>query len=166
MDLGNFRHSSLLQYSVSKPEAKFYYLGLPSGPGLVTYCMGTTPWTKPTGVKAYRELKEHRPAFGHKLNTIWKDLGPKGLRLPGFHGGLVDDRRCCSLCQGQRGRGHRSCRTLDWDRSRDSAARTAHSCLDLLKEFEITNIEVEHRESESMSDPQSYHFWCWHRRVH
>ncbi|KAF9509987.1 hypothetical protein BS47DRAFT_1396386 [Hydnum rufescens UP504] len=33
------------------------------------------PWTKPTRPKAYRELKELRPVFGHELNTVLKDLG-------------------------------------------------------------------------------------------
>jgi hypothetical protein len=63
-------------YSISKAEAMFYHSGLYSSPRLV-YRTRTTPWTKPTGPKAHRELKELRPVFGHKLNMVWKDLGPK-----------------------------------------------------------------------------------------
>ena len=58
----------------------FYYSGLYSSPRLV-YRTGTTPWIMPTGLEAYRQLKELRPVFGHKLNVIWKKLGPKVCQL-------------------------------------------------------------------------------------
>lgn len=67
-------------YSVSEAEAKFYYAGLCSSPRLV-YRTGTTSWRKPTGPEAYRQLRELRPVFGHKLNTIWKDVGPKVCQI-------------------------------------------------------------------------------------
>lgn len=38
--------------------------------------------------------------FGHKLNTVRKDLGSKVSQLPGFFRGLLDDHKCCSLYRG------------------------------------------------------------------
>ncbi|TFY61336.1 hypothetical protein EVG20_g7095 [Dentipellis fragilis] len=59
-------------YSVSELEAKWYYAGLPSSPRLV-YRTGSTPWTAPSGLEAFRVLKELRPVFGHKINTVWEE---------------------------------------------------------------------------------------------
>jgi hypothetical protein len=56
-------------YSVSKPEAMWYYSGLPSNP-LLVYRTGTTPWKQPTGPEAYRVLKEVKPVFGHEIVTV------------------------------------------------------------------------------------------------
>ncbi len=96
----------------------FYYSCLPSSPKLV-YRMGTTLWTKPTGPDAQRELKELRPVFSHKLNTAWKDLGPKVCHLldsVGVWRTTIDVVRFIKV--GERGRRPR--RALHWCRSRDT----------------------------------------------
>ncbi|KAF8327470.1 uncharacterized protein EI90DRAFT_3224556 [Cantharellus anzutake] len=62
--------------SVSKLEARFYYAGLLSSPILV-YRTSTTPWKRPTGPEAYRELKELKPVFNHGIVNVWGVLGPK-----------------------------------------------------------------------------------------
>ena len=142
--------SSSPQYSVSKDEAMFYFSGLPSNPRLV-YRTGTTPWTKPTGFEAYRELKELRPVFGHKLNTVWKDLGPKVcdvLDSVGILWTTIDVVRFVKV-----GRGEVVGPVVLWigvapeTLFGEDAHTAAHCCLDLLKEFEITDVEVEYRES-------------------
>ena len=70
-------------------------------------------------------MMELRPVYDHKLNTVWKYLGPEGLRLLGFDGGgLVGAHRRRSLCRDWRRGGRRFRRALDWCRSRDSSART------------------------------------------
>ncbi|KAL4064974.1 hypothetical protein V8B97DRAFT_2072215 [Scleroderma yunnanense] len=127
-------------YSVSNLEAIFYYSVLPSNPILV-YRTGTTPWTKPTGLEAYRELKELRPVFGHKLNTVWKDLGPKVrdfLDSVGVLWTTIDVVRFVKV-----GKGEAIGPVVLWI----GRLHCGHGCLDLLKEFEITNVEVEYRES-------------------
>jgi hypothetical protein len=66
----------------------------------------------------------------------------------------VDEYRCRSLYQGLEGRGRRSCCTLVWRRSRvtetlsgEDAHTAAHGCLDILREYGITDVEIEYRES-------------------
>ena len=138
------------QHSVSKPEAMFYYSGLPSSPRLV-YRTGATPWTKPTGPEAYRVLKELRPVFGHKLNTVWKDLGPKVRDILDSVGVLwttIDVIRFVKV-----GEGEAVGPVVLWISVApetlfgEDAHTAAHGYLDLLREFEITDIEVEYRES-------------------
>jgi hypothetical protein len=67
------------RYEVSKAEAMFYYAGISPTPPKLVYRTGAdkTPWVKPTGQEAYRKLKQARGVFGHKLNDIWNDVGPK-----------------------------------------------------------------------------------------
>ncbi|KAG9111561.1 hypothetical protein FRC07_008046 [Ceratobasidium sp. 392] len=131
-------------------EAMFYYSGLPSSPRLV-YRMGTTPWTMPTGLEAYRQLKELRPVFGHKLNVVCKDLGPKVCELLDSQGVLwtsIDVVRFIKVREGEAVGpvvlwiGVAPETLLDED-----AHTSANSCLDLLKEFGIIDVEVEFRES-------------------
>jgi hypothetical protein len=137
-------------YSVSQAEAVFYYSGLYSSPRLV-YRTGTTPWTKPTGPEAQRQLKELRPVFGHKLNIVWKDLGPKVRQLLDSQGVLwttIDVVRFIKV-----GEGEAIGPVVLWigvapDTLLGEDARiSAKGCQDLLKEFDVTDIEVEYRES-------------------
>lgn len=57
----------------------FYHAGVSPTPPKLVYRTGSDkmPWVKPTGQEAYRRLKEARGVFGHKLNAIWNDVGPK-----------------------------------------------------------------------------------------
>ncbi|KAF9509980.1 hypothetical protein BS47DRAFT_1364881 [Hydnum rufescens UP504] len=135
---------------VSKAEGVFYYSGLPSGPKLV-YRTGTTPWIRPTGLEAYRELKELRPVFGHKLNTVWKELGREVYDFLDSVGVLwttIDVVRFIKV-----GQGEVVGPVVLWigvapeSLCSEDAHTAAHSCLDLLKKFDITDVEVEFRES-------------------
>ena len=128
----------------------FYYSGLPSSPKLV-YRTGRTPWAMPIGPEAYRPLKELRPVFGHKLNTVWKDLGPEVRKLLDSQGVLwtsIDVVRFIKVGASE-GPGP----VVLWigiapeTLSTREAYSSANSCLDLLNSFEITDVEVEYRES-------------------
>ncbi|KAI0310769.1 hypothetical protein OF83DRAFT_1070010 [Amylostereum chailletii] len=57
----------------------FYYSGISPSPPKLLYRTGlqTTPWVKPKGPEAYRILKEVRGVFGHRINDVWEELGPK-----------------------------------------------------------------------------------------
>lgn len=76
-DYASSASSDWPQYQVSKAEATFYYAGISPAPPKLVYRTGVTPWVKPTGLEAYRRLKQARGVFGHKLNVVWDDVGPK-----------------------------------------------------------------------------------------
>jgi hypothetical protein len=128
----------------------FYYSGLPSGPRLV-YRTGTKPWTKPTGPEAYRVLKELRPVFGHKLNTVWDVLGPEvrdfldSLEVPWTS---IDVVRFIKV-----GDGEAVGPVVLWlgvfpkTLFGERAHNAAFGCLEILKASGINDVEVECRES-------------------
>lgn len=136
--------------SVSEPEAKFYYWGLPSNPRLV-YRTGTLPWEMPTGPDARPEKKELRPVFEHKLTAFWEVLGWKirdFLDSVEVRWTTIDVVRFIKVEKGK---------TIGpvilWigvtpkTLSGKGAKTAAYGCLDILKVVEITDIEVEFRES-------------------
>jgi hypothetical protein len=138
------------QHSVSRQEAMGYYSGLPSSPKLI-YRTGTTPWEIPTGPWARSPLKELRPVYGHKLNTVWKDLGPKihdCLDSVGILWTSIDVVRFIKVLEGEV-----VGPVVIWigvapeTLSGEDAHIAAQGCLDLLKEFETTDVEIEYRES-------------------
>lgn len=137
---------------VSRMEAMKYYAGLPSNPKLV-YRTGPTRWGYPTGPEAYTVYKELRPVFGHNICTAWKDLGPKvceALDSAEVMWTSIDMVRSIWL------------KTMDDDihnpialwigvfpeslAGKDAYA-AGKACLTLLKEFGITDVDVEFRES-------------------
>jgi hypothetical protein len=105
----------------------------------------------PTGPEAQRELKELRPVFGHKLNTIWDVLGPK---VRDFLNSLkvwwtsIDVVRFVKV-----GEGEAVGPVVLWlgvfpeTLFGEHAHNTAFGCLDILKASGITDVEVECRES-------------------
>ncbi|KIM91538.1 hypothetical protein PILCRDRAFT_707 [Piloderma croceum F 1598] len=106
----------------------------------------------PTGPKAYHQLKELCPVFSHKLNVIWTtDLGPKVCQLLDFQGVLWTSIDV--VCFIKVGEGEAVGPVVLWigvtveSLLGEDAHTSANGCLDLLKEFSITDIEVEFRES-------------------
>lgn len=135
-------------YSVSKPESIFYYSGLPSGPVLV-YRTGKTPWKRPTGPEAYRVLKEVKPVFDHEIVTIWNDLGPKIWRCLDSARVIwtsVDVVRFAIV-------GELPGPPVLWIgvMPKMASAKDAHTaavgCKELLDSYNITDVEIEFRES-------------------
>ncbi|KAJ1301764.1 hypothetical protein OPQ81_008993 [Rhizoctonia solani] len=61
-----------MPYTISELEATTYYAGLPSNPKLVART-GETPWKPPTGPEAYRVIKELRTVGNHALLKVWED---------------------------------------------------------------------------------------------
>ncbi|KIM75663.1 hypothetical protein PILCRDRAFT_92001 [Piloderma croceum F 1598] len=130
-------------------EAMYYYSGLCSSPRLVYHTSTeTTPWTMPTGPEAYRQLKELHPVFSHKLNVVWMtDLGPRVCRLLDFQGVLwrsIDVVHFIKV-----GEGEAVGPIVFWigvtakSLLGEDAHTLANGCLDLLKEFGITDVEVD-----------------------
>ena len=109
------------------------------------------PWKRPIGLEAQRELKELRPVFGHAMNTAWKDLGPKVHESLDSLNALwtsIDVVRFIKV-----GDGERVGPVVLWigvtpeSLSNEDAHTAACRCLDLLREFGISDVEVEFRES-------------------
>ncbi|KAG6887900.1 hypothetical protein C0995_011723, partial [Termitomyces sp. Mi166 len=103
----------------------------------------------PNGPEAYRPLKELRPVFGHKINDVWKDLGPKVCQL-------LDSKELLwtsinvvrfKVDRGPVGPVILWIGVVPSTVSSNDACTSANSCLGLLKEFGITNVEVEFRVS-------------------
>ena len=139
---------SLPPYTVSKLEARFYYAGLPSNP-LLVYRTGTTPWKRPTGPEAYRELKEVKPVFSHGIVAVWGDLGPKickcldSMRVTWTS---VDIVRFAKVGKAP-GPPVLWIGVMPQSLSGEDAHSAAVGCQELLEFYGITGIEVEFRES-------------------
>ncbi|KAI0723734.1 hypothetical protein C8T65DRAFT_723862 [Cerioporus squamosus] len=134
-------------YSFSDSEEVFFYFGLPSEPRLV-YDTGP-PWIKPYGIEEYSRKMALRPVFAHKAVDAWGELGPKVVAC-------LDSKNLKFT-------------TIDWVRfateadppgpvtlsdgvlpdslTAEDARTAARACLALLKEFDITDVEVAFRTS-------------------
>jgi hypothetical protein len=129
-------------------EATQFYAGLPSGPRMLSH---TNPilWQKPKGPEAYHKLKQLRVLVNHKLNTNWEnEVAPKVLAcleelkvewtsLDIVRIGEVEASSDPTLWIGVK---PKSLTTED-------ANTTAFRCLDVLKTFNIIDVNVELRES-------------------
>lgn len=136
--------------SLSRQEADFYYAGLPSNPILV-YRTGSTPWEEPEGPEAYRELKELRPVFGHKLGTVWTEVAPQVISYLDAASVLwtsIDVVRFAMVKQADVvGPVVLWIGVIPGTLPEPDAKPVAHSCLAALERFGITDVEVEFRES-------------------
>jgi len=124
---------------ISEEEAKYYYKGLPSCPRLVSRT-STTPWD--------RQEKELGIASSHAIGKVWED----GLALKAFE--LMENVDCTSVDIVRIGPAgeHRNPVVL-WigvtpgSLSHDDGFAVAHKCKKLLEEHDITDVDVEIRES-------------------
>jgi hypothetical protein len=138
--------------SISDPEyeALAYYAGLPSAPQAVLVCRtGNTSWKRPTGPEAYRVLMEAKPVFDHQIATVWDNLGPKVpdyLDSVGVTWSSIDVVRFANV-------GEDSGSVVLWIGvkpqclSGEDARLAVIGCRGLLRKFEITDADVEFRES-------------------
>ncbi|KAI6041850.1 hypothetical protein EDC04DRAFT_2510136, partial [Pisolithus marmoratus] len=133
----------------SEMEAELYYHGLPSAPRLVART-GTTPWEAPTGPKASWKCKELRPVYEHALRKALEgSLGPKVNTL--LDQMKVEWTSIDILRIGYDG--ERSAPVVFWigvtpgSLSGDDGVIVVSECQELLKEYNINDVEVEIRES-------------------
>ncbi|KAF3913030.1 hypothetical protein ABW21_db0204080 [Orbilia brochopaga] len=134
---------------VPEAEAEAYYHGIPTRPRLV-YRTGTVAWSKPGGIGQYDIFKELRPVFQHRLNEIWDNLGPK---ICAVHDKYNISWTSIDVVRFQ----EQSCEepgpivlwigVIPKALSFDHARTAANDCLILLKESDVTDVEVEYRES-------------------
>ena len=61
----------MLPSPLSEREAKYYYRGLPSCPVLVART-STTPWEEPTDPEAYETMRELGPIGNHPIKEVWE----------------------------------------------------------------------------------------------
>jgi hypothetical protein len=129
-------------------EANFYYAGLPSCPVLVART--GTPWEAPTDPEAPRKLKELRPAYNHALKDVWgASLAPKIIAL-------LDSKEVKFTSIDIVSIGYPEdtfypvivwIGVLPESLSGDDGFVVASKCRELLVEYDITDVEVEIRES-------------------
>ncbi|KAK7447030.1 hypothetical protein VKT23_014243 [Stygiomarasmius scandens] len=134
----------------SEMEVKFYYAGLPSSPVLVART--DAPWKAPTGPEAYRVIRELRPVGNHalKLHEVWEDnlafklhalldsMQVKWTSTDVVRIGNVDESFApVVLWIG----------VMPTSLSGDDGVVVAFKCQELLGEYDITDVEVEIRES-------------------
>jgi hypothetical protein len=133
----------------SEMEAKYYYYGLPSAPTLVART-GTTPWKAPTGPEAYLTAKELRPVGNHEIVDVWDDgLAAKVLAL------LTSKKvKWTSVDIVRIGYPEKSrppvivwIGVMPASLSGDDGVVVARECRELLEEHDITDVDVEIRES-------------------
>ena len=126
-----------------------YYAGLPSSPRLLART-STTPWEKPNGPEADVKRKQLGAVFNHKLGTVWEDnlafkihdclddLGVKWTSTDVIRIGTAKNSTDpVILWIGVEPRALTS----------EDANTAAFRCLGLLEEFDITDVDVELRES-------------------
>jgi hypothetical protein len=134
--------------SVAKLEAIFYYSGLPSGPKLVSRTV-LIPWKPPTGPEAYRVLRERWPVFNHKIITVWNVSADKVLEYLDslkVKWTSIDGVRFAKFEEAP-GPVVLWIGVIPESLSGKDAHTAAFGCLDILKEFDITGVGVEFRES-------------------
>jgi len=122
-----------------------YYAGLPSRPRLVART-STTPWKMPSGPEAYHVAKQLGVVGKHKLNTVWEDsVAPKVfacLDEMGVNWTSINVVRIGAI-------GGYFDPVVLWIRVEPSTLSgkdgnaAAFRCLDILKEFGITDVDVE-----------------------
>ncbi len=111
----------------------------------------TTPREKPKDPEAYRERNQLNPAFHHKLNAAWEDkVAPKKvsacLDKMGVKWSSIDIVRIGEA-------GISSGPVVLWigvnpkSLSIEDANAAVFACLDVLQEFDITDVDVEIRET-------------------
>ena len=147
----NTRHSvDPGRISDSEYEALTYYAGLPSEPILVCRT-GNTSWKRPTGFGAYGVLREAMPVFDHQIATVWDNLGPKVpdyLDSVGVPWTSIDVVRFRVVDVGEDpGPVVLRIGVKPQSLSGEDARVAAIGCQGLLREFEITDVDVEFRES-------------------
>lgn len=134
--------------SLSEREATMYYSGLPSSPRL----LGRTgpPWVEPSGLEAYRKLKQLSVVTDHELNDSWEyTVAPKVIAC-------LDNLKVLwtSLDVVRIGVvGETFAPVVLWvgvtpkSLASEDAKTVAFECLEVLTGFGITDVEVELRES-------------------
>lgn len=103
----------------------------------------------PTGPEAYRQLKELRPVFHHKINIVWEELGPKVCQL------LDKDELVWTSIDVVRFKVEKEpvgpvvlwIGVIPETLSAKDARTSAAGCLELLQQFDIADVEVEFRNS-------------------
>ncbi|KAJ7691634.1 hypothetical protein B0H17DRAFT_1179591 [Mycena rosella] len=153
LGLGGDAASSATSYTpdaraVSKAEAQSYYAGLHSEPTLL-YRTGKE-WSPPSGPEAQRRLKELREVFNHPITKLWNhDLGWRVVKVMDAHTvrfTTIDVVRFKMVEVDEAPEDEE-----DADEETSISATAAHDAaqdvLALLKDYQITDVDVDFRES-------------------
>ncbi|KAG9093365.1 hypothetical protein FRC06_011546, partial [Ceratobasidium sp. 370] len=170
LDFGSDTTSSASSYSpdphaVSQAEAQSYYAGLPSEP-LLVYRTGKAPWSPPRWPEAQRRYKELRGVFDHPITKVWhKDLAWKirftTIDVVRFKKVEVDEAPEDEEGEDEEGEDRETVKAKKpvlspvtiWigvfpgSTTPTAAHHAAQSVLALLQNYQITDVDVDFRES-------------------
>ncbi|KAG6334414.1 hypothetical protein ID866_4670 [Astraeus odoratus] len=171
-----WRASSADPYAVSDAEARSYYAGLHSKPKLI-YRTGKEKWSPPRGPKAQRRLKELCEVFTHPITKVWNhDLGWKVVDVMNAHticfttidvvrfkmvevGKAPEDEEDAEGKEDVEDEETVKAKKPDvgpvtiwigvWPGSTSATAahHTAQGALALLRDYQITDVDIDYRES-------------------
>ena len=134
---------------LSAMEANFYYLGFPSCPILVARS-STTPWEVPSGPEENWKLKELGLGSSHPIREVWEELG---LRVCDVLKSMKVQWTSLNICRIGYSEEMRFAPVVLWIGVKPASLNgydgieVVSKCLELLKENDITDIEVEICES-------------------
>jgi len=141
--------SPLQGATTNELESELYYVGLPSSP-ILDYRTGTAPWERPTSSNVHPVLKELRPVFDHNIVTVWDDLGPEVYRhLDSIQvtWTSIDVVSFAEVGKKEQGPPVLWIGVKPQSLSRNDAHTAAVGCKQILESHQITDVEVEFRES-------------------
>jgi hypothetical protein len=130
-------------------ESKHYYDGLPSRPILVARS-GTTPWEAPTDPEDYSKLRQLGPAGNHPLSEVWND--ELSLKVDTLLASMKVNWTSIDIVRIGIAEEHPPPVVL-WigvkpgSLSGSDGVIVVSKCKELLEEYNITDVDVEIRES-------------------
>ncbi|KAG7451734.1 uncharacterized protein BT62DRAFT_1030868 [Guyanagaster necrorhizus] len=137
-------------HAVSDAEAQFYYAGLHSEPTLL-YRTGKK-WSPSRGLEAQCHLKELCEVFNHPIRTVWNhDLGWRVVKILDAHTVSTDEedanKEIAEAKKPPIGPVTIWIGVFPESTSATAAHNAAQDILALLKDYQITDVDVDFRES-------------------
>ncbi|KAF9503820.1 hypothetical protein BS47DRAFT_1490340 [Hydnum rufescens UP504] len=152
------------QHAVSNAEAQWYYSGLPSKPKLL-YRTGKEQWSPPRGPWAHGRLKELCEVFVHPITKVWSDdLAWKVVNVMDAHiirfttidvvrfkevgvSEVPEDEETAEAKKPVTGPVTIWIGVFPESTSATAAHDVAQDILVLLRDYEITDVDIDYRES-------------------
>jgi hypothetical protein len=136
-------------YSVYNTEAIVYYVGLPSRQKLVCHT-GDTLWEEPCGLWGYTVTKELKPVFDHKIIIVWKTVADEvvqHLDSLKVRWTSIDSVRLANIEEETIGPVMLWIGVFPSSISSEDAYTAVLGGLAILKQFDLSDVNVEFRES-------------------
>ncbi|KAF9505747.1 hypothetical protein BS47DRAFT_1432932 [Hydnum rufescens UP504] len=142
-------------HAVSNAEAQWYYSGLPSKPKLL-YRTGKEQWSPPRGPWAHGRLKELCEVFAHPITKVWSDDLAWKIRFTTIDvvrfkevgvNEVPEDEETAEAKKPVTGPVTIWIGVFPESTSATAAHDAAQDILVLLRDYEITDVDIDYRES-------------------